>query len=86
MSVPKPIAVLVPSLAVLILGLAVLFADQSAVTLWFADALPTAAELDDAIEARLGPEDYFDDPHGTPRWRRHLTRLLARELLAELAA
>ena len=55
-------------------------------TLWFADALPTAAELDDAIEARLGPEDYFDDPHGTPRWRRHLTRLLARELLAELAA
>lgn len=36
MSVPKPIAVLVPSLAVLILGLAVLFADQSAPTLWFA--------------------------------------------------
>ena len=36
MSVPKPIAVLVPSLAVLILGLAVLFADQSALTLWFA--------------------------------------------------
>jgi adenylate cyclase len=36
MSVPKPIAVLVPSLAVLILGLALLFADQSALTLWFA--------------------------------------------------
>ena len=36
MSVPKPIAVLVPSLAALILGLAVLFADQSAPTLWFA--------------------------------------------------
>ncbi|MBS0280585.1 MAG: hypothetical protein JSR25_05440, partial [Proteobacteria bacterium] len=35
MSVPKPIAVLVPSLAVLILGLAVLFADQSAAMLWF---------------------------------------------------
>ena len=36
MPVPKPIAVLAPSLAVLILGLAVLFADQSALTLWFA--------------------------------------------------
>jgi adenylate cyclase len=36
MSVPKPIAVLVPSLAVLILGLALLFADQSALMLWSA--------------------------------------------------
>jgi adenylate cyclase len=36
MSVPKPGAVLVPSLAVLILGLALLFADRSQITLWFA--------------------------------------------------
>lgn len=56
-----------------------------AVHLDFLDGIPTAAELDDAIEARLAPEDYFDDVHGTPRWRRHLTRLLARELRDELA-
>ena len=36
MSVPKPIVVLVPSLAVLMLGLALLFADQSGVAPWFA--------------------------------------------------
>jgi len=36
MSVPKPVAVLVPSLAVLILGLALLFADQFSIALWFA--------------------------------------------------
>ena len=35
MSVPKPLAVLVPSLAVLILGLALLFADQSGAAPWF---------------------------------------------------
>jgi len=47
MSVPKPVAVLVPSLAVLILGLALLFADQSAIALWFAD-------LQDGIWRRWG--------------------------------
>lgn len=36
MSVPKPIAVLVPSLAVLMLGLAMLFGDQSMIASWFA--------------------------------------------------
>ena len=57
-----------------------------AVHLDFPAGIPTEAELDDAIEARLAPDDYFDDVHGTPRWRRHLTRLLARELRDELAA
>ncbi len=56
-----------------------------ALTLSFHGAPPSATELDDAIEARLAAEDYFDDVHGTPRWRRHLTRLYARELLEELA-
>ncbi|MBO9532919.1 MAG: FAD binding domain-containing protein [Solirubrobacteraceae bacterium] len=54
-----------------------------AVTLEFAE-VPTPAELDAAIEARLVLGDYFADPHGTPRWRRHLVRLHARELLEEL--
>lgn len=56
-----------------------------AVQLEFPDALPSAADLDDAIEARLAPADYFDDLHGTPAWRRHLTRRLAGELREELA-
>lgn len=57
-----------------------------AITLSFSGGMPTAHELDDAIEAHLTPGDYFDDVHGTPRWRRHLTRTLAQELRAELAA
>lgn len=57
-----------------------------AITLRFSGGMPSADELDDAIEAHLAPGDYFDDVHGTPRWRRHLTRTLAQELLAELAA
>jgi CO/xanthine dehydrogenase FAD-binding subunit len=56
-----------------------------AVQLDFPDGVPSAADLDDAIEAHLAPSDYFDDPHGTPRWRRHMTRLLAAELREELA-
>ncbi len=56
-----------------------------ALTLSFSGGPPTATELDDAIEAKLPPEAYFDDVHGTPRWRRHLTRMYARELLEELA-
>jgi CO/xanthine dehydrogenase FAD-binding subunit len=55
------------------------------VRLEFADGLPDAEELADALDARLGPSDYFDDVHGTPRWRRHLTTLLAEQLRAELA-
>ncbi|MEH3052949.1 MAG: FAD binding domain-containing protein [Patulibacter minatonensis] len=55
-------------------------------TLRFAGGVPSSAELDAAIEQALAPGDYFDDPHGTPRWRRHLTRRLARELRDELAA
>lgn len=55
-----------------------------ALTLSFSGGPPTPTELDDAIEAQLPPEAYFDDVHGTPRWRRHLTRMYARELLEEL--
>ncbi|MDQ8045624.1 MAG: FAD binding domain-containing protein [Patulibacter sp.] len=58
----------------------------SAVQLRFADGLPSAADLVDAIDARLTSTDYFDDLHGTPAWRRHLTRTLAVEIRDELAA
>ena len=47
--------------------------------------LPTAAVLD-AHVAGIGEALWFDDVHGAPAWRRHMTRRLAVELLAELAA
>lgn len=43
-----------------------------------------AAALASAIEAALAPEDYYDDIHGDPAWRRHLTGLLAEEIRDEL--
>ncbi len=46
-------------------------------------ASPDPATLDAAI-AGLTPESWYDDVHGAPAWRRHVTRRLAAELLAEL--
>ncbi|KAA8889982.1 oxidoreductase [Nocardia colli] len=46
-----------------------------------------AAPSDAEIAAMLGgidPSLWFDDPHGTPDWRRHVTGVLAREVAAEL--
>lgn len=38
-----------------------------------------------AIEAEIPPDLYYDDVHGRPDWRRHVTRLLAAEIRDELA-
>ena len=46
---------------------------------------PSVAELDDHVQA-IPPALWFDDVHGAPAWRRHMTRRLAAELLAELMA
>ena len=51
-------------------------------TAWAAP--PTAPELD-AFIAALPADAWYDDVHGAPAWRRHVTRLLAAELLHELA-
>jgi hypothetical protein len=44
----------------------------------------------DALRARIDqtiPHDaYYDDVHGLPAWRRHMTLLFAEEIRAELAA
>jgi CO/xanthine dehydrogenase FAD-binding subunit len=56
-----------------------------AVRLSFGDGLPSAGELATALEQRLAPDDYFDDLHGTPEWRRHLTLMLSEQIRAELA-
>ena len=44
------------------------------VQLRFAEC-PSAEELRDAIDARLSPDAYFDDVHGSPPYRRHLTHI-----------
>jgi CO/xanthine dehydrogenase FAD-binding subunit len=45
-------------------------------------ALPTEAELREAVGAI---DDWYDDPHGTPDWREHVSTLFAGEILRELS-
>ena len=46
-------------------------------------APPDPATLDGTI-ADLPADAWYDDVHGAPDWRRHITRRLAGELLTEL--
>jgi CO/xanthine dehydrogenase FAD-binding subunit len=49
-------------------------------------AVPTADEVDAALDAVLGSdEDWYDDPHGSPRWRRAVSTRFAHELRDEAA-
>jgi CO/xanthine dehydrogenase FAD-binding subunit len=48
-------------------------------------APPSAAELDAAVLALEAGGPWYDDPHGTPAWRRAMTRRLAQEIREELA-
>jgi CO/xanthine dehydrogenase FAD-binding subunit len=43
--------------------------------------LPDAETLSSDLD---GIELWYDDPHGSPRWREHMTRLLAEEIRQEL--
>ncbi|MFB7591024.1 FAD binding domain-containing protein [Streptomyces sp. NPDC056169] len=45
---------------------------------------PDAEQLRRAIEAAVGEEDWFDDIHGLPEWRRHMGFRLAEEVRREL--
>jgi CO/xanthine dehydrogenase FAD-binding subunit len=47
------------------------------------DHLPTGEELIEALHDADPP--YFEDAHGSPAWRAHLTRLLLSQTLEELA-
>lgn len=49
-------------------------------------ALPERETLQVALAERIAEESYVDDVHGLPAWRRHLTRIYAEEIRAELAA
>jgi CO/xanthine dehydrogenase FAD-binding subunit len=48
------------------------------------EAPPAAVELIGAIEEAIPDEAYYDDVHGTPEWRRHMTHVLAEEIRREL--
>ena len=48
------------------------------------EAPPTAEQLQQAFDT-AGLE-YYDDPHGDPVWREHLSRMYAEEVRRELAA
>jgi CO/xanthine dehydrogenase FAD-binding subunit len=47
------------------------------------DHLPSRDELIEALDD--SDREYFDDAHGSPEWRAHLTRLLLAQTLEELA-
>jgi CO/xanthine dehydrogenase FAD-binding subunit len=49
------------------------------------EALPSADELRQAIEARIPADGYFADVHGSADYRRHLTGYFAEQIRAELA-
>ncbi|MFB7352521.1 FAD binding domain-containing protein [Streptomyces gardneri] len=51
--------------------------------LWF-PLPPDADGLRRAVEAAVGPDDWFDDIHGLPEWRRHMGLRLAEEVRREL--
>jgi CO/xanthine dehydrogenase FAD-binding subunit len=45
---------------------------------------PDAAELRDAVAGAVADEEWFDDIHGLPAWRRHMSYRLAEEIRQEL--
>ena len=47
--------------------------------------LPAADELRSAIDARLPPDAYFPDVHGSAAYKRHVTQYLAEQIREELA-
>jgi len=49
-------------------------------------AMPDAADLREAILDGIPDEEYHDDVHGKPLWRKQMTLRLAEEIRTELAA
>ncbi|HEY6830968.1 MAG TPA: FAD binding domain-containing protein [Pseudolabrys sp.] len=50
------------------------------------DTMPSSDALRARIEQTIPHDAYYDDVHGLPAWRRHMTLLFAEEIRAELAA
>ncbi|PBC60736.1 FAD-binding molybdopterin dehydrogenase [Streptomyces sp. Tue6028] len=53
------------------------------VRLWFPSP-PTGRDLRSAIGSAVADGDWFDDIHGLPEWRRHMTLRFAEEIRREL--
>jgi CO/xanthine dehydrogenase FAD-binding subunit len=49
------------------------------------DTIPAGEVLRARIEREIPASSYFDDVHGSPAWRRHMTLHLAEEIRSELA-
>jgi len=49
-------------------------------------SLPSATEVRDAVLATVPADGWFDDVHGDPRWRRHMTLRFAEEIRRELGS
>lgn len=49
------------------------------------DHLPTAPELEAALHTSIRDDAWYDDPHGAPDWRRHISVRSASEILEELS-
>jgi CO/xanthine dehydrogenase FAD-binding subunit len=48
--------------------------------------IPDATELASALDRQIPAKAYFDDMHGRPDWRRHVTGICAEEIRRELAS
>jgi CO/xanthine dehydrogenase FAD-binding subunit len=46
---------------------------------------PSAAELRDALDARIAEDGYFNDVHGSATYKRHLTYYFCEQIRAEMA-
>jgi len=49
-------------------------------------SLPSADELRAAIESAIPADGWYDDVHGSPAWRRHMSLRFAEEIRRELGA
>jgi CO/xanthine dehydrogenase FAD-binding subunit len=45
---------------------------------------PNAAAVHEALDYGIRPDEYYDDIHGLPEWRRHMTFRFAEEIRREL--
>ncbi|MFG2847878.1 FAD binding domain-containing protein [Kitasatospora sp. NPDC048296] len=53
------------------------------IRLWFPPGA-NAAAVEEAVRDGIRPQEYFDDIHGLPAWRRHLTFRFAEQIRHEL--
>ena len=59
---------------------------NTTVTISASTTRPVTLSLADLDSELAAVDCWFDDPHGAPDWRAHVSGLLAREVAAELVA